>query len=504
MSESGMAIFTDIEDRLDALRDLLGEDVDASAVPTAVRNISVDAAYDIVVTTAAIMRQLIVVQSCAAGVVAEQSTRDLGHSGFAQMKGHRSPVSLVQEVTGSSRSDAVRRIRVGESLLEATAAGPDVSGSSENPPASCWHALLSEALMAGRVTSDQHDAIRRGLGEPPVPDGASDQAREWTVDAWRVAGQQRIAEAAFRTVEELRVAARAVRDTLDPEGAARRFDERFARRSFRTWTDADGVARGSFVFDDEAAAWVRSILDAALRPRRGGPRFVDATEAARAEQLETDPRTNDQLAYDLIIDVLRAGALADAADVFGTRQAGVRVVITAAARQTASGDPELGVTAQPAVGHCEDGGETLPGWLIEQHACDAGESTCIADRDGNPLYLGRESRLFSAKQKIALALRDGGCRWRGCDRPASYCESHHIDHYADQHGRTDIDRGILLCRWHHMHLHHHGWQITRHDDHDFMLHPPDNAEPITLPPRLALHYTWNHNPPPDKRFRRAA
>ena len=77
------------------------------------------------------------------------------------------------------------------------------------------------------------------------------------------------------------------------------------------------------VFDDLGGTWLQTILDSALRPRRGGPRFVDPTEKARAEDLVTDPRTNDQLAYDLLLDVMRAGALADPAMVFGTKQAGV-------------------------------------------------------------------------------------------------------------------------------------------------------------------------------------
>ena len=121
--------------------------------------------------------------------------------------------------------------------------------------------------------------------------------------AWETAATQLIDEAGAATVEELATAARAIRDLLDPVGARERFDARFEGRSFRTWTDREGTRRGSFAFDDEGGAWIDAIIATALRPRRGGPRFVDADEKASADELVNDPRTNEQLAYDLVIDV---------------------------------------------------------------------------------------------------------------------------------------------------------------------------------------------------------
>lgn len=237
-------------------------------------------------------------------------------------------------------------------------------------------------------------------------------------------------------------------------------------------------------------------MGTALRPRRGGPRFVDPDEKIRAEELATDPRTNDQLAYDLMIDLLRAGALAETKMVFGTRQAGIRIVATAASHADARDDT-------PAVGMVEDSGAAVPGWLLAQHTCNTGTQTVVLDGAGNPLDLGRESRLFTARQRLTLAIRDGGCRWIGCDRPASYCEAHHIDPHA-QGGRTDIDRGILLCRFHHMNLHHGGWRITRTGKGDFLLHPPGGDPPIPLPVRLARRYAFGDLKPPPRRFHPAA
>ncbi|HWV48496.1 MAG TPA: HNH endonuclease signature motif containing protein, partial [Microbacterium sp.] len=308
--------------------------------------------------------------------------------------------------------------------------------------------------------------------------------------AWLLAAEQLVDEAAHRTVEELGSSARTLRDLLDPEGAERRFQQRFDARSFRLWTDRDGIHHGSTTYDDEGFALVKSINDAALRPRRGGPRFVDSAEKDAAQKLIEDPRTNDQLAYDLMVDLLHTGARADAPTVFGVKQAGVRLV------QTVSSAGERG----PAL--TEDGLIALPRAAADQRICDSGSLVVTVDRGRNPLRIGRERRLFTPTQRIALAIRDGGCRWRNCDRPASYCEAHHIDEWAGG-GRTDVERGILLCRFHHMQLHHGGWWITREGSAEFVLHHPSGAT-FELPQRIALRYAFADVDPPPRRFPTAA
>lgn len=140
-------------------------------------------------------------------------------------------------------------------------------------------------------------------------------------------------------------------------------------------------------------------------PRRGGPRFVTADERERAADLIADDRTNDQLSYDLLMDVLRSGALADAETVFGARQPGVRIVQVMA--------PGTGETASA---HTEDYGHSWPVAAAAQRICDTGSVTVTLDGYGNPLNVGREHRLFTPRQRIALAIRDGGCLWHACDR----------------------------------------------------------------------------------------
>jgi hypothetical protein len=62
-----------------------------------------------------------------------------------------------------------------------------------------------------------------------------------------------------------------------------------------------------------------------------------------------------------------------------------------------------------------------------------------------PLEVGRTSRVVTAAQRAALAVRDGGCVFPGCDRPPAWCEAHNLRHWLHG-GPTDLANLALLCR----------------------------------------------------------
>ncbi len=529
---------TNLIHQLTAIRGELDEIASASSLPSAVSLFDDDSVMNMAALATALTQAAERIRLITVGVISARSARSAGHGGLAQRRGHRNATSLVQQVTGSTRAEAARQVRVAESLFESPQADLEVheTGESGNPthplPTVLWHAPLREALMAGKLSIAQHDVIRHGLGEPPaeLPDGliAADENASATAEgatpspaafeAWSLAAQRLTELAEHITVEDLAQQARAIRDTLDPEGMNARFLARFEARSFRMWTDRNGLSHGSFVFDDESAAWIRTTIDTALRPRKGGPRFVDPTQQAAAKQLKDDPRTNEQLSNDLLIDLMRAGTLVSADSVLGARQAGVRLVQVVDRAEYQEHQAELrarSLSTAPAITPAwttrfEDNALPLPHGSAAQQRCNSGVVPVIVDRQGDPLNVGREQRLFTTKQRIALAVRDGGCRWTGCDRPASYCEAHHIDEWVADGGNTDIDRGILLCRFHHKQLHHNGWRITRNELEDFLLHPPPGSKPSQASPHpavsmrapLPLQYAWQHAAasPPPRRF----
>ncbi|MDF2555501.1 MAG: hypothetical protein K0R60_1396 [Microbacterium sp.] len=445
---------------------------------TSVEALDDDELLGLLTDTADTRKALELIMARATAEVARRSSRELGYRGLAQRKGLRTGRALVQQITGLGRADVVRAVDAGAELAEAPATdGGMEAATSAAPTARAWLQRLREELASGTLSQAQFLAIRAGLGDPPI-ERYPELDPGFLPQAWARAVAMLVEEAAVAPVEELRNQARVARDRLDPVGVTLRFEERFAARSFRFWTDEQGQRHGHIVFDDEAGAWVDALLQAALRPRRG-PRFVGRAAAEPARVVESDGRTNVQLQYDTLVAVLRTGANADPKQAFGDRQPGVRILIESAAITAADERGEMRVTG---VGHLEDGGHALPGGVVEAHLCDSGALPIIWGADGRPLDVGRELRLFTRRQRAAIGARDGGCIWPSCDAPISQCEYHHIDHWWDHHGRTDVDDGVPLCRNCHLRLHNQGWRITRQRDpgtaaDTYWLHPPPH--PVT-------------------------
>jgi hypothetical protein len=103
----------------------------------------------------------------------------------------------------------------------------------------------------------------------------------------------------------------------------------------------------------------------------------------------------------------------------------------------------------------ESGSAVEPGSPLEMS--QPGQSDQSATDPGP----GREQRLFSKRQREILAVKFGGCMDPNCERPPSFCEAHHIQHWKRDRGKTLLNNGILLCRYHHLKYHNEGWEIRR-------------------------------------------
>ena len=76
----------------------------------------------------------------------------------------------------------------------------------------------------------------------------------------------------------------------------------------------------------------------------------------------------------------------------------------------------------------------------------------LLDDKHRPLHLGREERLATADQRLALIAAERGCSRPGCDAPATECAVHHIREYS-KGGRTDITVLTLVCDPDHAQIH---------------------------------------------------
>ena len=375
----------------------------------------------------------------AAGEMARRSSPELGSAGLARREGARTPEELVRSATGATGRDAVVSVRVGRLA--------QTDGS-----------LLGDAVTSGLVSVPAAEAIRAGLEGVDAPAELVEQATGLLCE-----------EAATLDPDRLHQRAREVRDELDEAGIASREAVLRGRRALRRIDLRDGMKRLIWDYDPLTAGVVDEIYDRATSPRRGGPRFVDPEQKDRAEALERDERTTEQIASDAFTELLRQAATLDSDVLLGRGAPAVRVLVQASDLAAGTGH-----------GVIEGTNEVLSIGTVQALACNQGTQTALIDSLGNVLDLGREQRLYSRHQRVALAIRDGGCLWPGCERPPSWCEAHHIDHYVRDHGHTDLTRGVLLCKHHHLKLHNENWQIRRRDGHYWLHPPPDRGRPPAL------------------------
>jgi hypothetical protein len=123
---------------------------------------------------------------------------------------------------------------------------------------------------------------------------------------------------------------------------------------------------------------------------------------------------------------------------------------------------------------------------VDRLVCGGGTNEVAFTQNLVPLDVGREQRLFTTKQRIALGAQFGGCGWIDengnpvCERPPTWCEAHHVEHWYRDKGKTVMSNGILLCKSHHLQLHNDHWEIIRQGN-TFWLIPPVAVDPSQTP-----------------------
>jgi hypothetical protein len=234
--------------------------------------------------------------------------------------------------------------------------------------------------------------------------------------------------------ERMRMVTAHARHCVDPDGSLSDANADHERRWLHL-SQTGGVFFLDARLDAEGGAALRTALEACMPPLRDS---VLTCAQRRADAL-----------VELATRSLNAG------DLPTTR--GVR--------------PHLTVTAPLATLQRRDGSPgaelvwagVIPAETARRLACDAAVTHIDVDACGTPLNAGRTTRSIPAPTRRALALRDRGCRFPGCDRPAGWTDAHHIHHWADAGAKT-LDNLVLLCRRHHRRVHEEGWALRRNGD----------------------------------------
>ncbi|KAB1649778.1 DUF222 domain-containing protein [Pseudoclavibacter endophyticus] len=223
----------------------------------------------------------------------------------------------------------------------------------------------------------------------------------------------------------------------------------------------------------DVAAQLQRVFDSLLNPKLTGPQFIPtgSTDAdADAEVRVFDDRSRPQRQHDALATALgvaaRSGELPELGGAAPTLVVSVRERDLAAGRGWA---------------HLEGSEAPTSLAVAHQHGCAGEIQRVVLDEASRIVSIGVSDRAFNARQRRAIALRDGGCVIPGCTVPAAWCELHHVQEWAIG-GPTHTDNGVALCWFHHRTIGtRDGWHVRMR-----------NGIPEVLPPDVwnALRRRW--------------
>jgi hypothetical protein len=226
------------------------------------------------------------------------------------------------------------------------------------------------------------------------------------------------------------------------------------RRYLRIGQPVNGLVRIDGLLDAEGGAVVRTALEPYAKPtkndtRTGGQRLADAlVERFRSHAAGGHPN----------------GGAAGHPDGAGPRP---QLIIKA------NLDTLAGIDGAPA-GQLQWGG-TVPTETVRRLACDAAITriTGLGELEQEITHAGRS---IPPSTRRALVARDHHCVFPGCDRPAPWCDGHHVIHWADG-GPTKLENLGLVCGTHHRKVHEEGWKLRREKDGRWVASPPLRITP---------------------------
>ena len=373
-------------------------------------------------------------------VVAELEAR-----GVAAEVGCSSTAVLLSERLRIGRREAAGRVRLAAEL------GPRRALSGKSLPAR--FPQVAAAVAQGAI-SDRHAALicRTVNG---LPESALEQAE--AVEATLVEHARTL------NPDQLAVLTRTVRACLDPDGVLASERDHDRRRHATLTTLPDGSGRLQACLTGVATAVWQTVLSTLARP------------VPDAEGGEPDRRSIGQRRHDALLDagqrLLRAGTLPAAGGAPAT------VLVTMTLQQ---------VEARTGVVSTAHGGRiSVPQAL--QIATEADIMPVVLSDTGGILGYGLTRRTASPGQRRALAARDRGCSFPGCDRPPDWCETHHVIPWVAG-GRTDLENLTLACGFHHREHRKRGWSchMTNGVPH---WQPPRWLDPTQTPRRNTTHHT---------------
>ncbi|MFS2279556.1 DUF222 domain-containing protein [Microbacterium sp. OR21] len=381
-------------------------------------------------------RALDALQADVAAAIAHESRPELGADSLAKQQGFRNTAQLIATTTGTSAGDAARLVKVGEAI----APRQNLLGE----PAPAKYPAVQGAVTSGRLGGAGAAVIVEFLDRARI---GADKGLVADVE------QQLVDRAVGLSLDDVRRLVKRAEAVLEADRLEAREEERRAARSLSMF-ERDGMLRLNLITPVEEGAAIKAAIDGYVtaqfqaRKNMADVGVVDAdgvdADAVDADGVDADRRT---------VTMMRADALAlfcahvlDCDSRMPVSGATVIVRINATDLEAGTGAGSIDALDQP-----------ISVTAIRRMAASGGVIPCVLDSAGEILDWGREKRLFTRAQKLALVDRDGGCAM--CGLPPNMTEVHHIDWWNRDTGPTDLNNGILLCSTCHHRIHDNAWEI---------------------------------------------
>lgn len=313
--------------------------------------------------------------------------------------------------------------------------------------------VTQAALAKGDLSTDHARVIAKVAAQLPESVTPAERAQIETelVAKARILEPAKLGKVARRALEVVNRPPAEV--DAHEDAMLRREEEAALDRTRLTMVDnRDGTVTGHFTVPTLAGHILRKVVQQIASPRRFALR---AAEAARAD----GARSADEVASaaweafrseDLTWAQKYGLAFVELLEHLPTERLSGKVAATVLV--TLDHDK---LRAQVGAAHL-DTGHDLSATEVRRLACNAGIVPVVLGGQGQPLDLGRTERFFTEAQRVALATRYDTCAAEGCDRPFDWTEGHHEDAWS-RGGRTDLDRAVPLCGFHHRRVHDPGY-----------------------------------------------
>ena len=258
---------------------------------------------------------------------------------------------------------------------------------------------------------------------------------------------------------------RAVRRAVDTDDA-QCADDAMARRELRAGWRNDGMLELVALLPREDGAVVLAAIEAAAAAVADERHAVVGRDSSGVDPahvtcatLRADGLT--RVCEQWIASVSKEPAVAP------TRQMVVHIDESALAGRDATGRIHV------------EGGPWLSAQAARWAACDC-DRVAVLERDGLPIDVGRAQRTIPPRLRLALHVRDAGCRFPGCSVPPQRTEGHHVWHWFDG-GPTDLANLVSMCRFHHRRHHEGKFHVRKLSDGGFRFETSDGVElqPVT-------------------------